>query len=66
MVTVATHTGKRLRVVDPNRTEREITLQPSDGKASASFDGNHFAGVYRVVSPGGGLEIPSLYAVTRR
>ncbi len=61
--TVAAHTGKRLRIVDPNRTEREITLQPSDGKASASFDGNHFAGVYRVVSPGGGLEIPSLYAV---
>ena len=61
--TAAAHAGTRLRVVDPNRTEREVTLKPLGGEASASFDGNHFAGVYRVVSPGGGLDIPSLYAV---
>ncbi len=59
----AAHAGKQLRVVDPNRTEREVTLEPAEGKASGSFDGNHFAGVYRVVSPGGGLDIASLYAV---
>ena len=57
------HAGKRLRVVDPRRTEREVTLVAAGGRASGSFDGNHFAGVYRVVSPGGDLDIPSLYAV---
>ena len=61
--TAAAHAGRRLRVVDPNRTEREVTLEPLDGKAAASFDGNHFAGVYRVVSSGGSLDMPSLYAV---
>ena len=59
--TGAAHAGKRLRVVDPNRTEREVTLEPRDGKASGSFDGNHFAGVYRVVAPD--LDLPALYAV---
>lgn len=61
--TDAAHAGKRVMVVDPNLAEREVTLTPVEGKASGSFDGNHFAGVYRVVSPGGGLELPALYAV---
>ena len=61
--TGAAHAGRRLRVVDPERTEKEVTLEPVDGKASGSFDGNHFAGIYRVVTPGGGLELPALYAV---
>ncbi len=61
--TATDHAGKRVRVVDPNLAEREVTLAPVDGKASGAFDGNHFAGVYRVVSPGGGLELPALYAV---
>ena len=61
--TDAAHAGKRLRVVDPNRTEKEVALEPVDGKASGSFDGNHFAGVYRVVTPGGDLDLPALYAV---
>ncbi len=57
------HAGKRLRVVDPKRTENDVTLEPVDGKAAGSFGGNHFAGIYRVVSPGGGLDVPALYAV---
>ncbi len=59
----AVHAGKRLRVVDPKRGENDVTLEPADGKAAGSFGGNHFAGIYRVVSPGGGLDIPALYAV---
>ena len=59
----AAHAGKRVRVVDPNLTEREVTLAPVNGKASGTFDGNHFAGVYRVVSAGGDLKLPALYAV---
>ena len=61
--TAVAHAGKRVRVVDPNLTEREVTLAPVDGKASGTFDGNHFAGVYRVVSAGGDLKLPALYAV---
>ncbi len=59
----AVHAGKRLRVVDPKRGENDVTLEPADGKAAGSFGGNHFAGIYRVVSPGGGLDVPALYAV---
>jgi len=59
----AAHAGKRLRVVDPRRGENDVTLEPADGKAAGSFGGNHFAGIYRVVSPGGGLDVPALYAV---
>ena len=58
----AAHAGKRLRVVDPRRGENDVTLEPADGKAAGSFGGNHFAGIYRVVSPGA-LDIPALYAV---
>lgn len=59
----AVHAGKRLRVVDPRRGENDVTLEPADGKAAGAFRGNHFAGIYRVVSPGGGLDVPALYAV---
>ncbi len=59
----AAHAGKRLRVVDPNRREREVLLEPAEGGASGAFDGNDFAGIYRVVSPRGELDIAPLYAV---
>lgn len=59
----AAHAGKRLRVVDPKRGENDVALEPADGEAAGAFAGNHFAGIYRVVSPGGGLDIPALYAV---
>ncbi len=59
----AAHAGKRLRVVDPKRGENDVALEPADGKAAGAFGGNHFAGIYRVVSPGGGLDVPALYAV---
>lgn len=57
------HAGTRLQVVDPGNTERGIVLETRDGKASATFDENHFAGIYRVVSPGADLDIPGIYAV---
>ena len=59
----AAHAGKRLRVVDPRRGENDVALEPADGEAAGAFAGNHFAGIYRVVSPGGGLDVPALYAV---
>ena len=57
------HAGAPLQVVDPGGTERRVILETRDGKASAAFDGNHFAGIYRVVSPRAGPDIPGIYAV---
>lgn len=57
------HAGAQLQVVDPGGTERRVALEARDGEASAAFDGNHFAGIYRVVSPRADLDLPGIYAV---
>lgn len=59
----ATHAGKRIRVIDPSRSEQEIILNAQEESATATFTGNDFAGIYRVVSEGRGLGLPTLYAV---
>lgn len=57
------HAGMDLRVVDPRRSEKAVTITAVDGKAAGAFDGNHFAGIYRVVPPAANVEVPGLYAV---
>ena len=59
----AAHTGTRLQVVDPRRTEKAVTLKAADGKAAGAYDANHFAGIYRVVPPAAGVDVAGLYAV---
>ena len=61
--TAAAHAGTQLRVVDPRRSEKAVTLTAVDGKASGAFDGNHFAGIYRVVPPSADVDVAGLYAV---
>lgn len=57
------HAGGDLRVVDPRRSEKAVTLTAAGGKASGAFDGNHFAGIYRVVPPSADMDVAGLYAV---
>ncbi len=59
----AVHAGKLLRVVDPTRSEKTVTLAAADDKAAGAFDGNHFAGIYRVVPPSADVDVAALYAV---
>ena len=61
--TAAVHAGTQLRVVDSRRTEKAVTLTAADGKAAGAFDGNHFAGIYRVVPPSDDVDVAGLYAV---
>jgi len=47
------YVGKSVRIIKPDRKEREITFAPNGGKASASFQENDLAGIYRLVpAPG--------------
>ncbi|MEK7334214.1 MAG: hypothetical protein AAB222_02695, partial [Candidatus Binatota bacterium] len=47
------YVGKSVRIIKPDRKEREITLAPNGEKASASFQENDLAGIYRLVpAPG--------------
>jgi hypothetical protein len=59
----AAQAGKRIRVIDPYRSEREITFEAQEEAASATVDHNDFAGIYRVVSEDRGLRLPTSYAV---
>ncbi len=44
------YVGKSLRIVKPDRKEKEIPLVPNRDQASASFEENDLAGIYRIVS----------------
>ena len=57
------HAGMDLRVVDPRRAEKTVTLTAQGGKAGGGFHANHFAGVYRVVPPSADVDVAGLYAV---
>jgi len=59
----AAHAGKRMRVIDPYRSEREITFEPQEEAASATVDHNDFAGIYRIVAEDRSLRLPTAYAV---
>ncbi len=61
--TAASHAGTQLRVVDPRRSEKAVTLTAVGGEASGAFNGNHFAGIYRVVPPSADVDVAGLYAV---
>ena len=43
--------GKGLRIVKPDRQEREVALVADGAKASASFQENDLAGIYRLALP---------------
>lgn len=57
--------GKSLKIIKPNKQEIEIPLAPDKDRASASFQENDRAGIYRVSLPVGAEKEPgtlSLYA----
>jgi len=47
------YVGKSLKVIKPNGKEREITFVPDGEKATASFQENDLAGIYRLSLPTG-------------
>lgn len=59
------HVGKSLRIIKPDGREREITLVADGEKASASFQENDFAGIYRLSLPAaaeGDGSAPAVYS----
>ena len=62
----ASYVGKSLRIVLPDRRERESAIKADKEKAAASFQENDRAGIYRPLPPAssdGQAAIPSIYAV---
>ncbi|MBI2988894.1 MAG: BatA domain-containing protein [Deltaproteobacteria bacterium] len=58
------YVGKGLRIVKPDRKEREITFVPNREKASATFQENDLAGIYRLSLPEGEAQTaPQIYPV---
>ena len=60
------YVGKSLRIVKPDKQDREVSLAADKERASATFTENDRAGIYRLALPaGGGKEIgtPPVYAV---
>lgn len=58
--------GKNLRIVKPDRSEREITFVADGEKATASFQENDLAGIYRLSLPASAVEqagVPEIYPV---
>jgi hypothetical protein len=58
--------GKNLKIIKPNKQEAEIPLSPQKDSASASFQENDRAGIYRLSLPASAEKesgTPSLYAV---
>jgi hypothetical protein len=46
-----TYVGKSLRIIKPDRREREVSFVPDGEKASALFQENDLAGIYRLSLP---------------
>lgn len=59
----AAQAGKSVRVIDPRGNEQEVTVEAQANGAAATFEGNEFSGIYRVVPEDRGLRLASLYAV---
>ena len=62
----ASYVGKSLRIIKPDRREREIPLIPDKERAAASFQENDLAGIYRLSLPGtalGQIGVPDTYPV---
>jgi hypothetical protein len=62
----ASYVGKSLKIILPDRRERETPINPDKEKAAASFQENDRAGIYRPLPPAsadGQAAIPSIYAV---
>jgi hypothetical protein len=59
------YVGKSLRIIKPDRKEKEISFVADGEKTSASFQENDLAGIYRlsVPAPADGEGTPSMYAV---
>jgi hypothetical protein len=60
------HVGKSLKVIKPDRKEREVTVVADKERSAASFEENDLAGIYRLSLFGsalGQLDIPELYPV---
>jgi hypothetical protein len=60
------YVGKSLRVVRPDKQDREVSLAADKDRASATFAENDRVGIYRLALPaGGGKETgaPAVYAV---
>lgn len=58
------YVGKSLRVIKPDRKEREIAFVPDGEKASASFQENDLTGIYRLsLPPGEAQAAPLIYPV---
>jgi hypothetical protein len=60
------YVGKNLKIIKPNKLEAEVPLIPQKDRASASFQENDRAGIYRLSLPASAEKesgTPSLYAV---
>ena len=63
------YVGKSLKIIKPNKQEAEVPLAPDKDRASASFQENDRAGIYRLSLPVGAEKesgTPRLYAANRR
>ena len=59
------YVGKSLKIIKPNKQEVEVPLAPGKDRASATFQENDRAGIYRLSLPVGGEKesgMPLLYA----
>jgi hypothetical protein len=59
-------TGKSIRIIKPDDTKRETKFLADGEKASAAFQENDLAGIYRLSLPGrsqDNLPVPAIYAV---
>ncbi len=60
-----TYVGKSLKIIKPNKQEVEVPLAPDKDHASATFQENDRAGIYRLSLPVGGEKesgMPLVYA----
>jgi hypothetical protein len=60
------YVGKNLKIIKPNKQEVEVPLSPQKDSASASFQENDRAGIYRLSLPASAEKesgTPSVYAV---
>ncbi len=62
----SSYAGKSIRIIKPDDTKRETKLLADGERASAAFQENNLAGIYRLSLRGrsqGQLPVPALYAV---
>ncbi len=59
------YVGKSLRIIKPDKQDREVPVAAEKDRAAAAFAENDRAGIYRLAAPGSAkdLSVPPMYAV---